>query len=220
MRHAELVLRPGGTGFNPADRAIVEADGVERVAIHHLNQLDDGTIVLLYQFRGDPDLAKSILEESTEVLAHSLSREGNDLHAYVHFEPNDTVATIFRLPQEHSLVVDTPIECLPDGAIRVSVLGEQETFTEALAVAPDVVDIELETIREYSPEDRQLYSTLTARQQEILRTAIAVGYYDVPRTATYEDIAAELDLAPVTVGEHLRKIESRVLREITPGGSR
>lgn len=216
MRYAELVLDPGPDGFHPADRQFVESATVERVAIHHLNQLDDGTIVFLYQLRGDPEQAKAILSEESDILAYSISREDNDLHAYVHVDPNETVETVFRLPQEHSLVIETPIECLPEGALRVSVLGDQATFTEALNTVPDAFDVELETIREYSPDDRQLYSLLTERQQEILATAIRVGYYDQPRTATYEDVAEQLDLAPVTVGEHLRKIEARILTEIAP----
>jgi predicted DNA binding protein len=36
----------------------------------------------------------------------------------------------------------------------------------------------------------------------------------VPRRATHQDIADELDLSTTTVGEHLRKIEARMLSEI------
>lgn len=216
MRYAELVLRPGGEGFHPADREIVESASVERVAIHHFNQLDDGTIVFLYQLRGDLEHARTILETHTDVLTHSISHEANDLHAYIHLEPNEMVARVFRLPQEHGLVVDTPIECLPDGGIRCAVLGDETTFNEALDIVPTGIDVELETIREYTPTDRHLFATLTPRQQEILQTAIRHGYYDVPRQATYEDIGEELGLAPVTVGEHLRKIEAKLLPALTP----
>ncbi len=211
MRYAELELSPGETGFHPADKALVESTRVERVGIHHFNQLDDGTIVFLYQLRGDVDRAQEILEAHSDILTHSISGDETDLHAYIHFDPNETVSTVFRLPQEHSLVVDTPIECLPDGGIRVSVLATQETLTEALGAIPAAVDVELELIREYRPDRQTLASSLTARQQELLRTATELGYYDVPRNATYEDIGDELDLSPVTVGEHLRKIEATVL---------
>ncbi|WP_246984414.1 helix-turn-helix domain-containing protein [Halorientalis marina] len=217
MRHAELVLRPGRAGFHPADRALVDAPTVERVAIHHINQLDDDTIVFLYQLQGDLDRAREILTAHADVLTHSISRADRDLHAYIHFEPNEIVDALFRLPQEYSLVVDTPIECLSEGGIRVTALGDHETLTTAISLIPDAIDVELETMGDYHPDDRQLFSALTERQQEILLTAVDMGYYDVPREATYEDIAAALDLAPVTVGEHLRKIEARVLTEIVPG---
>ena len=217
MRSAELALRPGREGFHPADRALVDADDLERVAIHHINRLDDGTAVFLYQLHGELDRAREIMDGHEAVLSHSISGDGKDLIAYIHFQPNETVATLFRLPQEYSLVVDTPIECLPDGGIRVRSLGDQETITASLDLVPDSIDVELESMGEYRPDDRRLFSMLTDRQREILVTAIQKGYYDVPRDATYEDIATEMDLAPVTVGEHLRKIESRVLTEIVPG---
>ena len=64
--------------------------------------------------------------------------------------------------------------------------------------------------------DKGLYAQLTDRQREILAAAVEVGYYEVPRQASHEDIADHLGIAPATVGEHLRKIESTVLKEIIP----
>jgi hypothetical protein len=217
MQYAELRLFPGTAGFHPADRAIVEATGVERIAIHHFNRLADGTVVLLYQLRGDPDLTRSVLSEHDDVLTHSVSRTGSELHAYVHFQPVEEMTALFELPQEYRIVIDTPVECFPDGSIRAAAIGQREQLTEALELVPESVTVELESIRPYEPRSRRLYSTLTDRQQEILRVAVSAGYYDVPREATYEDVAAGLDLAPVTVGEHLRKVESRVFSEIVPG---
>jgi predicted DNA binding protein len=218
MRYAELLLRSRRGGFHPAEDALIEAPDVERVAIHHMNQLDDGTIVFLYELQGNVERVREIYDAHDDIISYSISTsEDNDIHSYIHFRPNDLVDTLFRLPQEHSLVVDTPIECLPDGGIRVTVLADQETITEALGLVPSDIDVELATMGEYHPDDRQLFSLLTQRQREILVTAIDLGYYDVPRNSTYEDIADELDLAPVTVGEHLRKIEGKILKQIAPG---
>jgi predicted DNA binding protein len=217
MQYAELRLFPSAAGFHPADRAIVEATGVERIAIHHFNRLDDGTVVLLYQLRGDPDLTRSVLSEHGDVLAYSVSQAGLELHAYVHFQPVEAMSALFQLPQEYRIVIDTPVECFPDGSIQVAAIGQREHLTAALELIPETITVELESIQPYEPDNRRLYSSLTDRQQEILRVAVSVGYYDVPRDATYADVAAELDLAPVTVGEHLRKAESRVFSEIVPG---
>ncbi|MFC7194158.1 helix-turn-helix domain-containing protein [Halosimplex aquaticum] len=70
---------------------------------------------------------------------------------------------------------------------------------------------------EYDPGVRQLFDRLTARQREVLETAVRAGYYDDPRRATHADLAAELDVSPATVGEHLRKIESRVFSGFVAG---
>jgi predicted DNA binding protein len=55
---------------------------------------------------------------------------------------------------------------------------------------------------------------LTERQQEVLEVALELGYYDVPRQATHNDIAERLDLSVGTVGEHLQKIEARVFKTL------
>jgi DNA-binding NarL/FixJ family response regulator len=213
MRYAELTLRPSG-GFHPADRAIAAAEGTERIAIRQFSRLEDGTVVLLYQLRGDTAPADSVLDADPDVLAYGLSRADTEIHAYVHLAPNGTIDALTRLPQRYPLVVETPVECLSEGGLRASVVGERETFAAAVEAIPGGVTVELASIRPYDPGTGRPAAALTARQQEILDAALAAGYYEVPRRATYDDIAAELDIAPATVGEHLRKIESRVLTQV------
>jgi predicted DNA binding protein len=55
---------------------------------------------------------------------------------------------------------------------------------------------------------------LTTRQQEILQVAVEAGYYSNPRGATHEDIANTIGIAPTTVGDHLREIESKVFETL------
>lgn len=50
-------------------------------------------------------------------------------------------------------------------------------------------------------------TSLPARQREAVETAIAVGYYDIPRGGGDEAIAAEMGRAPGTAAERLRKAE-------------
>jgi hypothetical protein len=54
-------------------------------------------------------------------------------------------------------------------------------------------------------------ATLTARQREVAAVALRAGYYDVPRTATLADVAAELGVAASTASRTLRRAERRVL---------
>jgi predicted DNA binding protein len=48
-------------------------------------------------------------------------------------------------------------------------------------------------------------------------SALATCCDEVPRRTTHEEIAADLDIAPATVGKQLRKIESRVLTRVAGG---
>lgn len=214
MRYAELTLHPDSEGFHPVDRAAVETDALERIAIRQFNRKDDGTVILLYQLRGDRQIATQVLEADPDVRAYSLSESGRELHLYVHINPNGIVDLLTSLPHRYSLVVDTPIECLADGGLRAVVVGDQDIFADALDSIPDGIRVELESIRAYNPESRRPDAELTERQQEVLVVALEAGYYQVPRQATHEDIAEALDLSPVTVGEHLRKVEASVLTQV------
>lgn len=47
-----------------------------------------------------------------------------------------------------------------------------------------------------------------------IQAALSLGYYEVPRTASHEDVAEELDCAPSTAAEHLRKAEATVIETV------
>ena len=59
-----------------------------------------------------------------------------------------------------------------------------------------------------------LLDHLTKRQREVLRVAYDLGYYDVPRRITSEQLGRGLGLRAATVVEHLRKSEKRLLNAI------
>lgn len=215
MRYVRIVLIPEGPGFHPAADRLAAEPSVSQEAVHHLNLLNDGTAVSLSRARGDRERLAEILEASEDVRSFELTELGGEIQSYVHFEPAEPARALLELTREHELVVDTPIEFRGDGRLRVAVIGEDDVVQRAITDVPDEVDMELERLSDYEPELRELSSQLTERQQEILDTAVEVGYYQVPREATHEDIAAVLDIATTTVGEHLRKIEARLLSELS-----
>lgn len=47
-----------------------------------------------------------------------------------------------------------------------------------------------------------------------MQTAFNMGYYEVPREVSTEEIAAELGLDPSTVTEHLQRAERTVLSQL------
>jgi len=59
-----------------------------------------------------------------------------------------------------------------------------------------------------------LLDHLTKKQAAVLRAAYQLGYYDVPRRITSEQLGRGLGLRAATVVEHLRKSEKRVLDAI------
>jgi predicted DNA binding protein len=45
----------------------------------------------------------------------------------------------------------------------------------------------------------------------VLETAYDLGFYEVPRQASTEDVAGELDIDPATASEHLQRAERNLL---------
>jgi DNA-binding CsgD family transcriptional regulator len=62
-----------------------------------------------------------------------------------------------------------------------------------------------------------LLSKLTARQRQMLLTAFALGYYDVPRRISSDDLSRHLNLDKSTIVEHLRKAERKLMGSIIAG---
>lgn len=210
MRYATVVISPEGGGLQPADQALAGEAAVTRESIHQINLLSDDTCVTLYSVRGDLERTAAILDDQPDVLAHDVSGEREGL-AYIHFRPTDTVHRLLSIVQDHEIVLETPIDCLEAGGVRVTIIGDDRTIGTAVGSIPESLTLSLEGTGEYSPDSEQLFSVLTARQQEILEAAVELGYYEVPRQATHGDVAREVGVSAGTVGEHLRKVEGEVL---------
>lgn len=217
MRYFQIRLTPEDGGFHRLDRLTAAMSDVERQAILHLDLLNDGTGVALFLMQGNPASLVEMYED--EDLVHSYDVFDSDeegFFAHVHFDPDSPADELLRIIDRHKLMVDTPLEFGEDGSLRVTAAGPQELVRQAAVDIPDSVDFDLELIGEYEPQREGLVTMLTDRQRDVLRTAIEMGYYAIPREATHEDLASQLDCSAGTVGEHLRKIEARVLSELMP----
>lgn len=76
-------------------------------------------------------------------------------------------------------------------------------------------DVELSDIRATEQLDLSgLARQLTARQTEVLTTAIEMGYYEPNREASITDIGEEIGIARTTAWEHLNRAERKVMTEM------
>ena len=104
--------------------------------------------------------------------------------------------------------------CEPDVGDRgatMSLVGPQEAIA-AVIDAYESADLspDLRRLGAYEGRDRPL-DDLTEKQREAVRTAYEMGYYEVPREVSTAAVAAELDLDPSTVAEHLQRAERNLL---------
>jgi predicted DNA binding protein len=211
MESVTAVMRQAD-GFHPISRACEELP-FTRGTIHQFSIQEDGSAVVLRDVRGDLDCARHVIESDPTTLGYSVSggSEGEGL-AYVHARPTGSIEGIIRLPREHELILDFPLEGLGETEIRVTMISDDRAvLREALADVPEDVDVTVERVGGYPPDPdaRDVSALLTERQREILDVALDLGYYDVPRRATHADIAERADLSPSTVSEHMQKIEAR-----------
>ena len=212
MRYFDFTLTPEDGSIHPVDKILACHSDVTREALLHINALGDGTGVMLYRLQGDPTMISDALDGLSDVIAQDvLDVQGDVFHLYLHVRPGEPAGQLMALAQRYALIIDTPLAFTDRGGLRLTVVGTHDMLQRALKDLPNDIQISVEQVGQYSPDRPNLISILTERQAEVFRTAVEEGYYEIPRQATHADIANELDCAPSTIDEHLRKAESRVL---------
>ena len=83
------------------------------------------------------------------------------------------------------------------------------SFLEFVRVVmpPDTVSVQ--TIKNGSGKD---YDFLTEKQREVLELAVRRGYYEDGSEVTLKQLADQLGIARSTIGEHLKRAESEVVK--------
>lgn len=201
----------------PYDTVTLDRPVETRKQLHHFNLIDDGTIVMLYHFQGNLERVSTALTAAPNVLNFDLVDHGDcGGFAYIHCELTDPVKSIISTLHQFEVVLKMPLEFTNEETIRATLVGKESAVGDALQAISEIVEIHLEKTGEYLSQPNILNrgSALTNRQHEILTIAVRQGYYQVPRQATIEDIAAAMDLSRATVGEHLQKIEANVFSQI------
>lgn len=217
MREFDIVVRAEGGTYNPIDEAIIAHPELTREGVEYFDMMPDGTTVLLYKISGDTTDMEELLEQTESALSyHVFEIEDDGLRAHVHFSPDTLVAALIMLKEKYDLIINPPLEIDDDGGLHMSVAGNPDDIREAAMDRPDTVDIQLEEAESSDVDMVDITSLLTDRQQEVLEAAIDKGYYEIPRRATNEDIAGDMDCSTSTVGEHLRKIEARIISTVGP----
>jgi hypothetical protein len=147
--------------------------------------------------------ARTLKEGSIEVtsgatLPARLSAIGASVET-VTFEPGETRATL-RVPNT------TGAKRVLDRAMEIC---SELTLTAKRRVRPGETD---------ESTLASLPSTLTERQQEVLRAAYLAGFFDRPRETTGDEIAGMLDISSSTFHQHLRVALAKTLAGVFGDG--
>lgn len=216
MKYFTAVLTPEGSGVHPVDRTLGAHPAIEREALLYVNAFNDGTGAMVYSLRGDRRTITDTLIDHDDLISHDIFYEDEEtFHVHVHLGPGEPAGSLMMLFQKYALMVDTPIVFTENGGLQTTLIGSHDLLRQAIDEMPESVSVSIRQVGQYASEGRYIRSRLTARQLEVIETAIEMGYYEVPRRVTHEEIATRLDCAPSTVNEHLRKAEARALSELS-----
>ena len=75
--------------------------------------------------------------------------------------------------------------------------------------------LEIQRVSKDSVTQQSQNTVVTEKQQEVLLHALQVGYFEVPRQATTDELALEFDISDTAVSERLRRGVAAILRETT-----
>ena len=109
MRYLTARLEPDeGTAFHPLGQKLTDEPSVERRAIHHVELLDDGSVLLLAEASGSQERYRQIMENSPHVEEYLVSGDDRWM-AVSQFELTEGARRPLELQREEQLVIDTPI---------------------------------------------------------------------------------------------------------------
>jgi DNA-binding CsgD family transcriptional regulator len=116
------------------------------------------------------------------------------------------------------LLTTRPPDFLDVDRMKVEVIGKEADIKKLLQYANGWSSMyKILGLASVDTKAESPLSKLTAKQRQALLTAFALGYYDVPRRISSEELSRHLDADKSTIVEHLRKAERKLIDRIIAG---
>jgi hypothetical protein len=195
--------------------------------------LPDATLVLTLQFNHDElplfvlsvtDGNRTVVEETFENLAvvgeYTVLGEAGETRRYQvlpgrtleeHLGPHINDLSGLKTLATTDAIIER-IEVLPTGWRQSGWFAHREAFNEFREFWQRSGGLNLHRLTREG-DAASPGSGLTDRQREALRVAYELGYFDIPRKASLEDVAAKLDISASSTSERLRRAETQLIEE-------
>lgn len=214
IRYITLSLHPARGLVHPVDNALAAEPAVTCETLSHLRLCQEEIGVLLYQLRGEPiALDDDLSQRSDVVLYDTISTQDGRFQLYLHVRISER-GILSDCILDHGLVIDPPVVFSGRDRLRLTVIGTPKMIQRAMGQLPSEITFSVERLGQYENDEWSIVSSLTDRQREVVETAFRMGYYEIPRQTTHQDIAAALDLSGSTIDEHLQKAECKIMEQI------
>jgi len=192
---------------------------VESYRILEIVRLDfqEGIKVMIVSFklRESFDLEDVEPPEFLEILS-VLKQEDNEYFVLLKVDVPDSYMFMMNEYGDQltkDIIWDTPMYVDGDEVV-LSCIGAKEELKMFLDLMESMGEIEKISFTKATYDSKDLISTLTEKQKEVIELAKKKGYYDYPRGITIEELSKELNISKSTTSEHLRKAEQRLMSEI------
>lgn len=214
MKRVRITIDPTAITLPPVYDYLSGGEGIERTQIVNWNVSEPPTGFLI-RIDGAYDGLSDVIEESDVASdAEIIPLTDRSCYLFIEGELAPGTRALFENFTQGSLLTVPPVTINADGTSTFTLVGTESDIQAAIEGVPDPVPVAVEAVGGERVADEGVLESLTDRQQEAVRVALSIGYYEVPREATVEDVAAELDVATATAAEHLRKAESTVFSSL------
>ncbi|WP_135820819.1 helix-turn-helix domain-containing protein [Halostella litorea] len=216
MNYVDVRLRQPDGMLHPMQAFIREGEAVEREELRAWNVLPERDVeYALFYVEGDRERYEAAMDGVDSVRWYDCTAVDPDsFHVYVCQETREADRDWRSAFAALDLVVVPPIVYDDEAAMRMVVVGASEDVRAMLDGLPPGIDVRVNGIGEFDRREPTLAGALTDRQSEAVRVAADLGYYEVPRSASLADVAAELGCAESTASNHLRKAEAAVMTRV------
>ncbi|AHZ23724.1 bacterio-opsin activator [Haloferax mediterranei ATCC 33500] len=196
---------------HPLHRRVVEEPSVTRAELLMWSPTEDATTLLWCD--GDrADTERVVAGIDSLVTSHFVG--GTDgTYVFLRQDGYEFSATLLDIVADSRVIFLPPVVFSEDGTVEFEAVGESTALSAFYEALSELGSLTIERVSEF--ERRNSPSQLTSRQQAALETAVSVGYYEVPRDGSVENVADELDCSTSTAGELIRKAEAAVISAYT-----
>lgn len=207
MKRVSFGVRYSDELAHPVHRRMMDGHPVTQMELLTWGPM--ASVTTLSWFDADREAVADVLEAVESVTStHTVAGDGGT-YAFVGQSEYELGGPVLELLARSEVVFVPPVTFHDTGRATFEAVGTSDRLAEFYADLDDVLDAAVEAVHGFSrwssPAD------VTDRQRGALEAAVSVGYYDVPRTGSVEDVADELDCAGSTAGELLRRAESALV---------
>ncbi|RQG94392.1 helix-turn-helix domain-containing protein [Natrarchaeobius chitinivorans] len=216
MKYLDVWLRQPEWMLHPMQEFIRHEDVVRYEELLTWNILpEEGLEYELFYVEADVDRYREAISDVESIVDYRLAPiDDQSLNVWACQETRPEDRSWRGAFSDRHLVVVPPIRFDDDAAMGMTIVGDGDDVQEVFENLPSEIEVRVSEIGTYDRRGGTLAGVLTDRQLEAAATALRLGYYDVPRSASLADVADRLGCAESTASMLVRRAERAVFSRL------